>query len=95
MSNLLQLVENEETSEFYPTPQSLIEKMIEGIKWDYVHTILEPSAGKGDILREIAKTSWYDEFDVDCIEIDPNLRQILKYNFSEERKDTLETKSSQ
>lgn len=93
MSNLLQYVENEETSEFYPTPQSLVEKMIEGIKWEYVHTILEPSAGKGDILREIAKTSWYDDFDVDCIEIDPNLRQILKYNFSEERKDTLETKN--
>ena len=98
MSNLLQLVENEETSEFYPTPQSLIEKMIEGIKWDYVHTILEPSAGKGDILREIARTRnyksyYHDAFDVDCIEIDPNLRQILKYNFSEEREDTLRTKN--
>lgn len=98
MSNLLQLVENKETSEFYPTPQSLIERMIEGIKWEYVHTILEPSAGKGDILREIARkeyTRGYHErtFDVDCIEIDPNLRQILKYNFSEEREDTLKTKN--
>ena len=88
MSNLMQYVENEETSEFYPTPQSLIEKMLEGIKWEYVHTILEPSAGKGDILREIAQKefiSGYRErwFDVDCIEIDPNLRQILKYNFGE------------
>ena len=89
MSNLLQLVENEETSEFYPTPQSLIAKMIEGIKWDYVHTILEPSAGKGDILREIAKINSgyrYDgNFDIDCIEIDPNLRQILKYNFGDRK----------
>lgn len=86
MSNLMQLVENEETSEFYPTPQSLIEKMTEGVKWEYVHTILEPSAGKGDILREIAKNEFvrgYRErvFDVDCIEIDTNLRQILNYNF--------------
>ena len=88
MSNLLQYVENEETSEFYPTPQSLVEKMLEGIDWRYVHTILEPSAGKGDILREIARAENarlrnYRDFDVDCIEIDSYLRQILKYNFGE------------
>lgn len=94
MSNLMQIVENEQTSEFYPTPQSLVEKMIEGIKWDYIQTILEPSAGKGDILREVARAirhagCYHDTFDVDCIEIDPNLRQVLKYNFSDERKDAI------
>ena len=51
MNNLLQLVENEQTSEFYPTPADLVEKMLQGIDWDFIHTILEPSAGKGDILR--------------------------------------------
>ena len=90
MSKIINLVEDKQTSEFYPTPQKLVEKMLDGIDWDYVHTILEPSAGKGDILREIAKResrSYYRKnFDVDCIEIDPNLRQILKYNFSDERK---------
>ena len=90
MNNVLNIVENEQTSEFYPTPPSLVEKMLSGIDWKYVHTILEPSAGKGDILREIAKQEdkYYNsgQFDVDCIEIDPNLRQILKYNFSSERK---------
>jgi hypothetical protein len=89
MSNVLQIVENEQTSEFYPTPQSLVDKMLQGIDWNYIHTILEPSAGKGDILKEIAKKEGnYHriEFDVDCIEIDPNLRQVLKYNFSDERK---------
>ena len=89
MSNVLQIVENEQTSEFYPTPESLVKKMLEGVDWDYIHTILEPSAGKGDILREIAReeNSYRNRhnFDVDCIEIDPNLRQILKYNFSDER----------
>lgn len=95
MSNLLQYVENEQTSEFYPTPQSLVEKMLEGIDFHYVHTILEPSAGKGDILRAIAlKEDTYHGkgFDVDCIEIDPNLRQILKYNFGE-RKSVLREES--
>lgn len=91
MSNVLQIVENEQTSEFYPTPQSLVEKMLQGVDWDYIQTILEPSAGKGDILREIAKKEPCNRyrkrnFDIDCIEIDPNLRQILKYNFSDERK---------
>lgn len=84
----MQLVENEQTSEFYPTPEGLAKKMLEGINFTYIHTILEPSAGKGDILREIARkeyVSGYREtkFDIDCIEIDPNLRQILKYNFGE------------
>ena len=63
--------------------------MLSGIDWKYVHTILEPSAGKGDILREIAKQEdKYDrtgQFDVDCIEIDANLRQILKYNFGDRK----------
>ena len=88
MNNVLKIVENEQTSEFYPTPQSLVEKMLQGIDWNYINTILEPSAGKGDILREIAKKEhslYYQQFDVDCIEIDPNLRQVLKYNFSDER----------
>lgn len=89
MSNLMQIVENEQTSEFYPTPESLVKKMLDGIDWNCIGTILEPSAGKGDILREIAREEHKyrcgKDFDVDCIEIDPNLRQILKYNFSAER----------
>ena len=88
MSNILQLVENEQTSEFYPTPESLVKKMLEGIDLRLVKSILEPSAGKGDILRVLAeKDDRYGHciFDVDCIEIDANLRQILSYNFSKDR----------
>lgn len=90
MSKIINLVEDKQTSEFYPTPQKVVEKMLSGVDWDFIKTILEPSAGKGDILREIAKREphgyYGKKFDVDCIEIDPNLRQILKYNFSDERK---------
>lgn len=40
MENLLKIVENEQASEFYPTPKPLVEKMLEGIKnarkgWQY------------------------------------------------------------
>jgi len=100
MSNLMQIVENEQTSEFYPTPESLVSKMLEGIEWGYIDTILEPSAGKGDILREIAIHK-YDRYyrsknlDIDCIEIDANLRQILKYNFSDERKSGIHRRQSE
>lgn len=40
-------------AEFYPTPTSLLEKALAGIKWSKIHTILEPSAGKGDIIKYI------------------------------------------
>ena len=97
MNDVLQIVENEQSSEFYPTPQSLVEKMCECVNWDKVHTVLEPSAGRGDILRAVAKKQYrfgrrygVCEFDVDCIEIDPNLRQVLKYQFSDERRKQLE-----
>ena len=88
MSNILQIVENEQTSEFYPTPESVVKKMLEDIDLMLVKSVLEPSAGKGDILRVLAEEEdryGRVKFDVDCIEIDANLRQILSYNFSKDR----------
>lgn len=94
---LLELVENKNTSEFYPTPPELVSKMLDKIDWTVVQTVLEPSAGKGDILKGLAqKENSYayrtSNFDVDCCEIDPHLREILKYNFSKERKREVEKK---
>ena len=37
--------------QFYPTPPTLVKKMFEKINWETVHSILEPSAGKGDIIK--------------------------------------------
>lgn len=71
--------------DFCPTPQKLIDKMFVGIDFKMIRSILEPSAGKGDIvdaLRQKEKsysTNWRSfSFDIDCIEIDQNLRHILK-----------------
>ena len=71
--------------DFYPTPKNLIDKMLDGLEWKMIHTILEPSAGKGNIvevLREKQKfnNKWYTtiKLDIDCIESDENLRAILK-----------------
>ena len=71
--------------DFYPTPEKLINKMLDGLEWKMIHTILEPSAGKGNIveaLREKQKfnNKWYTtiKLDIDCIESDENLRAVLK-----------------
>jgi phospholipid N-methyltransferase len=69
---------------FYPTPKALIEKMLNNINLKDVRSILEPSAGKGDIVDYIKDKlkyeieSRYYELDLDCIEIDKNLQAILK-----------------
>lgn len=75
---------------FYPTPQALADKLLEGIDLRFVQSVLEPSAGKGDLAMAAVKklVYWSDHYnsypadavekcDIDCIEIDPTLRQTL------------------
>ena len=38
-------------NEFYPTPKTLLEEIFAGMEWKDIHTVLEPSAGKGDIVQ--------------------------------------------
>lgn len=90
--NITNLTVTQGEDQFYPTPPSVAKKMLEGIKWDQIETILEPSAGKGDLILAAAE-AFYDSrgyrhgsLDVDAVEIDPNLRAICKYNFSEEKR---------
>ena len=75
---------------FYPTPKKLIDKMLDGIKWSYVKSVLEPSAGKGDLVEKVLSNSIYTyemrgkrysdskTYDIDCIEIDESLQLVLK-----------------
>ena len=77
--------------QFYPTPPSIAEKMLAGLDMMYVRSVLEPSAGKGDLIEAIGRKNLamyqYDRaIEVDFCEIDPYLRQICKYNFSDEKK---------
>lgn len=87
--NITAYVEDKRTSEFYPTPESLIEKMCWKINWNFVQTVLEPSAGKGDIVKYINRRNENKQLDIDCIELDNNLRQVILYTFSEENSDKL------
>lgn len=74
--------------DFYPTPTTLINKMLSKIDFRTINNVLEPSAGKGDIIDRVTdkfkysrSTSRYDKdvkYDIDCIEINQNLQYILK-----------------
>ena len=77
--------------EFFPTPPKLISRMLADIDWSTIVTVLEPQVGKGDIAARVAKmlesarersyrsTRDYDgKSDIDCIELDPDLRNTLK-----------------
>ena len=74
--------------DYYPTPDSLLDEILKDIDWERVKTVLEPSAGKGNIAEYIrrrskkyARDSWHsgeEIYGIDCIEIEPELRAILK-----------------
>lgn len=72
---------------FYPTPKDLIRKMIYKLDKNKIKHILEPSAGKGDIIKEYE--NWYkinygnrhykeSNLIFDAIEIDYNLSSMLR-----------------
>ena len=39
--------------EFYPTPKHLLDKMLCDLDFSMIKSILEPSAGKGDIIDDL------------------------------------------
>lgn len=68
----------ENYKEFYPTPEELVNKMLDGVNLNYVKTVLEPSAGKGNIIQGLKNHARYQNLDIDCIEINKDLRNCLK-----------------
>lgn len=90
--NIRALMASEETkNEFYPTPPTLSERLLLGIDWKKVENVLEPQAGKGNIVQAVmekyvALRGYGDRrLNVDCVEIDPYLRSILQYEFCGQR----------
>ena len=68
---------------FYPTPWRVAMEMLINVRFDYKVSVLEPSAGKGDLCDFIAKkyksrNRYKDGLDIDTLELDPELRMILK-----------------
>lgn len=86
---------------FYPTPGKLVNKLISGEDVLKAKTVLEPSAGKGNLLDGMAQIAlnalqgyWSkcdgSAMEVDCVEIDPYLRSILKYEYGGRREEEIQ-----
>ena len=83
-----------DNSDFWPTPKDLAGKMLSRINWKKVKFILEPSAGKGDLVLAVQQMvnsrKYYDKHGLcyelqnsplrcfDVIEADYNLRLMLR-----------------
>lgn len=73
-----------DNKDFYPTKDATIEKLISDIQVEEITALLEPSVGKGNIVDCIVnkannvRSYRKIKLDIDCIEIDPNLRYIVQ-----------------
>jgi len=75
-----------DNQDFYPTPANLITKMLSLVDFRLINSVLEPSAGKGNIVERVADKFKYlhssynkdVKWDIDTIEIDQNLQYILQ-----------------
>lgn len=76
-----------ENTDFFPTPPALIRRMLDKLDFRMLSSILENSAGKGDLADAIieklkyAHSSYYNreaKWDLDTIELDENLQHILR-----------------
>ena len=84
------------SEEYYPTPEKLLDAITFNVDWEKVETLLEPSAGTGNICEYLRKErtkikrysrygviqeyefKYIPEIEIDCIEIEPEFRAILK-----------------
>ncbi|HNC58683.1 MAG TPA: DUF4942 domain-containing protein [Leptospiraceae bacterium] len=80
-------MENNILKDLYPTSVKLIVKLLEGIKLSGVNTLLDPSAGTGNLVKYIRKhfgkiEGFYygsrPSIDIDVIEINQDLQYILE-----------------
>ena len=71
-----------ESAEFFPTPVKLLDKITDGLDWRMVNSVLEPSAGRGDmaqyVMEQYEKVMRDKKLDLDCIELDRELQNVLK-----------------
>lgn len=89
MNTNITIINEKASRSFYPTPAALADEMLEDIDLCECNTILEPSAGKGNLVLAIgrklgvygARRGGMGHFDLDLIELDPGLRGILKEDF--------------
>lgn len=87
--NITDIVTTKEAQNgFYPTPDTLAKQLFCMADLSGVKTVLEPSAGKGNLILSYVKyrnVRSSIQTEVDAIEIDPMLRTFLTHEFSKEK----------
>lgn len=93
ISDLLAAMDDTGIKDFYPTPKAVAERMLDThahyndelwrrawkpLKSGGAKTILEPSAGRGDLAAAIKERFDSYHLHLDCIEINPDLQAVLK-----------------
>ena len=75
--------------DFYPTPENLAHRMFDKVNFSKVDKMLEPSAGKGDLIKSLETYRFHKvvsgrffslrdfRFEIDAIEIQTDLHPIL------------------
>ena len=72
-----------DNADLYPTPNYIIQKMMNKVKWIGVNNILEPSAGLGHIVNYIKENNRSRSYNISAIEIDNKCRnQLLMQNIN-------------
>lgn len=66
--------------DFFPTPNKVIEKMVSYVDFKKVRTILEPSAGSGNIINFLKENKYLKSAKLDAIEKEYKLRNLLEAN---------------
>jgi hypothetical protein len=59
------LTVTEGNDQFYPTPEDVAEKMLDGLDWRMITCVLEPSAGKGNLVEAAMRMT----AEVDLLEV--------------------------
>lgn len=87
MGETVAMIKISGSADFYPTPSLFLEEIAGDLEWNKIQYVLEPSAGRGNIaefVRDKTKSIKFqgqnyerEKADIDCVEIEPELRSIL------------------
>ena len=67
------------TEQYYPTPESLLKKLLDKMDFRYVNNILDPSAGTGHIAKFIEKEFCRRRsYEIQCIEVNKERQATLR-----------------
>ena len=81
-THLLEVLEQgtnyQQATQFFPTPDAIAERLMEFVPVGIGQRILEPSAGRGNLIKALERTRGVINPVIECCELDPFNRAILE-----------------